>query len=175
MNILLQILDEGKINDAQGRTVDFSNTVICMTSNAGSSDQSTSSLGFNKSEEQRSAEKTRKALAQFLRPEFLNRVDEIVCFNHLTKENFAGIARIMLDELKASLGDKGYTLRYDEALVDYLVEKSYSLTYGARNLRRLIQKELEDPMAARIIDAFEHPITQISATVRDGAVQLYTL
>ena len=99
-----------------------------------------------------------KALQDFLRPEFLNRVDEIVCFNHLTKENFAGIARIMLDELKASLGDKGYTLRYDEALVDYLVEKSYSLTYGARNLRRLIQKELEDPMAARIIDAFEHPI-----------------
>ena len=174
MNILLQILDEGKINDAQGRTVDFSNTVICMTSNAGSSDR-TALTGFGRTEEQVSREKSMKALQEFLRPEFLNRVDEIVCFNHLTKENFAGIACIMLDELKASLGDKGYTLRYDEALVDYLVEKSYSLTYGARNLRRLIQKELEDPMAARIIDAFEHPITQISATVRDGAVQLYTL
>ena len=116
-----------------------------------------------------------KALQDFLRPEVLNRVDESVCFNHLTKENFAGIARIMLDELKASLGDKGYTLRYDEALVDYLVEKSYSLTYGARNLRRLIQKELEDPMAVQIIDSFEHPITQLRATAEDGKVRLDTL
>ena len=120
-------------------------------------------------------EETMKALRDFLRPEFLNRVDEIVCFNHLTKENFSGIARIMLDELKTSLSEKGFTFRYDDALVDYLVEKSYSLTYGARNLRRLIQKELEDPMASRIIDNFEHPITQISATAQDGAVQLYTL
>ena len=116
-----------------------------------------------------------KALQDFLRPEFLNRVDEIVCFNHLTKENFSGIARIMLEELRTSLSDKGYTFRYDDALVDYLVEKSYSMTYGARNLRRLIQKELEDPMAARIIDSFEDPVTQISATAADGAVQLYTL
>ena len=98
-----------------------------------------------------------------------------VDFNHLTKENFSGIARIMLEELRTSLCDKGYTFRYDDALVDYLVEKSYSMTYGARNLRRLIQKELEDPMASRIIDSFEHPITQISATAADGAVQLYTL
>ena len=175
LNVLLQILDDGQITDAHGRKVNFENTVIVMTSNAGSDTKSAGAVGFGGSADDQGRERIMKALRDFLRPEFLNRVDEIVCFNHLTKENFAGIARIMLDELKASLGDKGYTLRYDEALVDYLVEKSYSLTYGARNLRRLIQKELEDPMAARIIDAFEHPITQISATVRDGAVQLYTL
>ena len=175
LNVLLQILDDGQITDAHGRKVNFENTVIVMTSNAGSDTKSAGAVGFGGSADDQGRERIMKALQDFLRPEFLNRVDEIVCFNHLTKENFAGIARIMLDELKASLGDKGYTLRYDEALVDYLVEKSYSLTYGARNLRRLIQKELEDPMAARIIDAFENPITQISATVRDGAVQLYTL
>ena len=175
LNVLLQILDDGQITDAHGRKVNFENTVIVMTSNAGSDTKSAGAVGFGGSADDQGRERIMKALQDFLRPEFLNRVDEIVCFNHLTKENFAGIARIMLDELKASLGDKGYTLRYDEALVDYLVEKSYSLTYGARNLRRLIQKELEDPMAARIIDTFEHPITQISATVRDGAVQLYTL
>ncbi len=175
LNVLLQILDDGQITDAHGRKVNFENTVIVMTSNAGSDTKSAGAVGFGGSADDQGRERIMKALQDFLRPEFLNRVDEIVCFNHLTKENFAGIARIMLDELKASLGDKGYTLHYDEALVDYLVEKSYSLTYGARNLRRLIQKELEDPMAARIIDAFEHPITQISATVRDGAVQLYTL
>ncbi len=175
LNVLLQILDDGQITDAHGRKVNFENTVIVMTSNAGSDTKSAGAVGFGGSADDQGRERIMKALQDFLRPEFLNRVDEIVCFNHLTKENFAGIARIMLDELKASLGDKGYTLRYDEALVDYLVEKSYSLTYGARNLRRLIQKELEDPMAARIIDAFEHPITQISATVRDGAVQLCTL
>ena len=175
LNVLLQMLDDGQITDAHGRKVNFENTVIVMTSNAGSDTKSAGAVGFGGSADDQGRERIMKALQDFLRPEFLNRVDEIVCFNHLTKENFAGIARIMLDELKASLGDKGYTLRYDEALVDYLVEKSYSLTYGARNLRRLIQKELEDPMAARIIDAFEHPITQISATVRDGAVQLYTL
>ena len=175
LNVLLQILDDGQITDAHGRKVNFENTVIVMTSNAGSDTKSAGAVGFGGSADDQGRERIMKALQDFLRPEFLNRVDEIVCFNHLTKENFAGIARIMLDDLKASLGDKGYTLRYDEALVDYLVEKSYSLTYGARNLRRLIQKELEDPMAARIIDAFEHPITQISCTVRDGAVQLYTL
>lgn len=175
LNVLLQILDDGQITDAHGRKVNFENTVIVMTSNAGSDTKSAGAVGFGGSADDQGRERIMKALQDFLRPEFLNRVDEIVCFNHLTKENFAGIARIMLDELKASLGDKGYTLRYDEALVDYLVEKSYSLTYGARNLRRLIQKELEDPMAARIIDAFEHPIMQISATIRDGAVQLYTL
>ena len=175
LNVLLQILDDGQITDAHGRKVNFENTVIVMTSNAGSDNKSAGAVGFGGSADQQGKERTMKALRDFLRPEFLNRVDEIICFNHLTKENFAGIARIMLEELRTSLSDKGYTFRYDDALVDYLVEKSYSMTYGARNLRRQIQKELEDPMAARIIDSFENPITQISATAADGAVQLYTL
>ena len=175
LNVLLQILDDGQITDAHGRKVNFENTVIVMTSNAGSDTKSAGAVGFGGSADQQGKERAMKALRDFLRPEFLNRVDEIVCFNHLTKENFSGIARIMLEELRTSLRDKGYTFRYDDALVDYLVEKSYSMTYGARNLRRLIQKELEDPMASRIIDSFENPITQISATAADGAVQLYTL
>ena len=175
LNVLLQILDDGQITDAHGRKVNFENTVIVMTSNAGSDTKSAGAVGFGGSADQQGKERAMKALRDFLRPEFLNRVDEIVCFHHLSRENFAGIARIMLEELRASLRDKGYTFRYDDALVDYLVEKSYSMTYGARNLRRLIQKELEDPMASRIIDSFEHPITQISATAADGAVQLYTL
>ena len=175
LNVLLQILDDGQITDAHGRKVNFENTVIVMTSNAGSDNKSAGAVGFGGSADQQGKERAMKALQDFLRPEFLNRVDEIICFNHLTKENFTGIARIMLEELRTSLGDKGYTFRYDDALVDYLVEKSYSMTYGARNLRRQIQKELEDPMAARIIDSFENPITQISATAVDGAVQLYTL
>ena len=175
LNVLLQILDDGQITDAHGRKVNFENTVIVMTSNAGSDNKSAGAVGFGGSADQQGKERTMKALQDFLRPEFLNRVDEIICFNHLTKENFTGIAHIMLEELRTSLSDKGYTFRYDDALVDYLVEKSYSMTYGARNLRRQIQKELEDPMAARIIDSFENPITQISATAADGAVQLYTL
>ena len=175
LNVLLQILDDGQITDAHGRKVNFENTIIVMTSNAGSDTKSAGAVGFGGSADDQGKERTMKALRDFLRPEFLNRVDEIICFNHLSKENFAGIARIMLEELRKSLGDKGYTFRYDDALVDHLVEKSYSMTYGARNLRRLIQKELEDPMAARIIDSFENPITQISATAADGAVQLYTL
>ena len=175
LNVLLQILDDGQITDAHGRKVNFENTVIVMTSNAGSDNKSAGAVGFGGSADQQGKERAMKALQDFLRPEFLNRVDEIICFNHLTKENFTGIARIMLEELRTSLSDKGYTFRYDDALVDYLVEKSYSMTYGARNLRRQIQKELEDPMAARIIDSFENPVTQISATAADGAVQLYTL
>ena len=175
LNVLLQILDDGQITDAHGRKVNFENTIIVMTSNAGSDTKSAGAVGFGGSADDQGKERIMKALRDFLRPEFLNRVDEIICFNHLSKENFAGIARIMLEELRKSLSDKGYTFHYDDALVDYLVEKSYSMTYGARNLRRLIQKELEDPMAARIIDSFENPITQISATAADGAVQLYTL
>ena len=116
-----------------------------------------------------------KALWEFLRPEFINRVDEIVYFHQLTEENFAAIARIMLDELQASLKEKGYSFSYDDALVSHLVHSSYSAAYGARNLRRCIQKELEDPMAVQIIDSFEHPITQLRATAEDGKVRLDTL
>ena len=174
LNVLLQILDDGQITDAHGRKVNFENTVIVMTSNAGSG-KAAGAMGFGKSADEQGKERVMKALQDFLRPEFINRVDEIVYFNQLTEEHFAGIAHIMLDELQKSLADKGYRFTYDEALVEYLVKKSYSATYGARNLRRTIQKELEDTMAARIIDAFEHPITQIKATVEDDQVKLYTL
>ena len=152
MNILLQILDEGKINDAQGRTVDFSNTVICMTSNAGSSDQSAGSLGFNKSDAQRSEEKTRKALAQFLRPEFLGRVDEVIAFKPLTEETLQGIAALMLDEYKPGMEAKGITYSYTPAALKALVQKSQGGRFGARDLRRTIRKAVEDPAAERLID-----------------------
>ena len=152
MNILLQILDEGKINDAQGRTVDFSNTVICMTSNAGSSDQSAGSLGFNKSDAQRSEEKTRKALAQFLRPEFLGRVDEVIAFKPLTEETLQGIAALMLDEYKPGMEAKGIAYSYTPAAHKALVQKSQGGRFGARDLRRTIRKAVEDPAAERLID-----------------------
>ena len=152
MNILLQILDEGKINDAQGRTVDFSNTVICMTSNAGSSDQSTGGLGFNKSEDQLSEEKTRKALAQFLRPEFLGRVDEVIAFKPLSQETLEGIAALMLDEYKPGMDAKGIAYSYTPAALKALVAKSQGGKFGARDLRRVIRKAVEDPAAERLID-----------------------
>ena len=115
-----------------------------------------------------------KALRQFLRPEFINRVDEIITFNHLSKKNFVGIAGIMLNELKNGLSDRGLALSWDDGVVDYLVEQAYSVTYGARNLRRTIQKELEDPIAERIIDSFESPISQIVATCCDGKLTIKT-
>ena len=152
MNILLQILDEGKINDAQGRTVDFSNTVICMTSNAGSSDQSTGGLGFNKSEEQLSEEKTRKALAQFLRPEFLGRVDEVIAFKPLSQQTLEGIAALMLDEYKPGMEAKGIAYSYTPAALKALVQKSQGGKFGARDLRRVIRKAVDDPAAERLID-----------------------
>ena len=152
MNILLQILDEGKINDAQGRTVDFSNTVICMTSNAGSSDQSTGGLGFNKSEAQLSEDKTRKALAQFLRPEFLGRVDEVIPFKPLSQETLQGIAALMLDEYKPGMEAKGIAYRYTPAALAALVAKSQGGKFGARDLRRVIRKAVEDPAAEKLID-----------------------
>ena len=152
MNILLQILDEGKINDAQGRTVDFSNTVICMTSNAGSSDQTTASLGFNRSEEERNEEKSRKALSQFLRPEFLDRVDEVITFKPLSEETLQGIAALMLDEYKPSMEAKGIAYSYTPAALAALVHKSQGGKFGARDLRRTIRKAVEDPAAEKIID-----------------------
>ena len=152
VEFILQILDEGKINDAQGRTVDFSNTVICMTSNAGSSDQSAGSLGFNKSDAQRSEEKTRKALAQFLRPEFLGRVDEVIAFKPLTEQTLQGIAALMLDEYKPGMEAKGIAYSYTPAALKALVQKSQGGRFGARDLRRTIRKAVEDPAAERLID-----------------------
>ena len=150
MNILLQILDEGKINDAQGRTVDFSNTVICMTSNAGSTSQSTG-LGFNKTEAQLSEEKTMKALSQFLRPEFLGRVDEVVVFKPLSDETLEGIAALMLDEYKPGMEARGIAYSYTPAALKALVAKCQGGKFGARDLRRIIRKNVEDVAAERLI------------------------
>ena len=174
LNVLLQILDDGEITDAHGRKVNFENTIIVMTSNAGSATKE-GTVGFDRSVSQQDQERAMKALQQFLRPEFINRVDAVICFNRLTEEHFQGIARIMLNELAGSLKEKGITFTYDDALVAWLTHKSYSLTYGARNLRRTIQKEVEDPMATKIIDSYENPITQVKATVEDEKVRLYTL
>ena len=175
LNVLLQILDDGQITDAHGRKVNFENTVIVMTSNAGSDKSTGGTVGFGRSSDEQDKERVMKALQSFLRPEFINRVDEIVYFHQLTKDNFRGIATIMLNELAESLSAKGFTFIYDDTLLDYLVEKSYSAAYGARNLRRCIQKELEDPMAVRIIESFDHPITHIRASAADGKVTLETL
>ena len=162
LNILLQILDDGRITDAQGRVVNFENTIIIMTSNAGS-DRKDGSVGFGKTVSEQSKEKTLKALGEFLRPEFINRVDEVVCFNKLTEENFRAIAGIMLGELRDSLDARGLTFDWDGSLVDYLVKKSYSVQYGARNLRRTIQKDLEDPIAEKLIDAYQNPLHALHA------------
>ena len=174
LNVLLQILDDGELTDAHGRKVNFENTVIVMTSNAGS-DRAGGAVGFGRTADEQGKERVMKALQEFLRPEFINRVDEIIYFNRLTEENFTYIARIMLGELRDSLADKGFTFSWDESLEAYLVKKSYSVTYGARNLRRTIQKELEDPISVAIIDSYDHPITQIKAVCEDDAVKLYTL
>ena len=152
MNILLQILDEGKINDAQGRTVDFSNTVICMTSNAGSSEQGTGGLGFNKSAGEMTADKTMKALRQFLRPEFLGRVDEVIVFQPLGSETLEKIAALMLEEYRPGMEAKGIAYRYTPAALKALVAQCEGGKFGARDLRRIIRKTVEDEAANRIVD-----------------------
>jgi ATP-dependent Clp protease ATP-binding subunit ClpA len=174
LNVLLQILDDGEVTDAHGRKVNFENTIIVMTSNAGSSTKE-GTVGFDRTANEQDADRAMKGLQQFLRPEFINRVDAVITFNRLSEENFQGIARIMLNELVDSLREKGITFTYDDALVAHLIHKSYSRTYGARNLRRTIQKELEDTMATKIIDSYDNPITQIKATVENDEVKLYCL
>ena len=174
LNVLLQILDDGEITDSHGRKVNFENTIIVMTSNAGSATKE-GTVGFDRTAKEQDSDRAMKALQQFLRPEFINRVDAVITFNRLSEENFQGIARIMLEELVASLRDKAIMLTYDDALVAWLVHKSFSRTYGARNLRRTIQKELEDALATRIIDSYENPISQVKATVEEDAVKLYCL
>ena len=175
LNILLQILDDGHITDAQGRNVNFENTVIVMTSNAGSDTKSAGAVGFGGTASDQGKERAMKALESFLRPEFINRIDEIVYFNKLSEENFKAIASIMLGELRDTLADKGITFTWDESLLDYLVKKSYSLTYGARNLRRQIQKDLEDAIATKLIESYQHPFTQMKATADGDQIQLLTL
>ena len=150
MNILLQILDDGRITDAQGRTVNFENTVVIMTTNAGSNTKS-GAVGFGMSANDQTKERVMKALNDFLRPEFLNRVDEIVYFNRLTEENFRGIAALMLTELQEVMAGRGMTLSWNDDVIDALVKKSFSETYGARNLRRTIQKDIEDAIAEAVV------------------------
>ena len=171
LNVLLQVLDDGRISDAQGRVVNFENTIIVMTSNAGSDGQ-VGGMGFGRTSGDMVKERTMKALQGFLRPEFINRVDEIVTFNHLSEENFLGIADIMLDELRESLRNRGLSLSWDESVRDYLVKKAYSMVYGARNLRRTIQRDLEDPISEKIIESFEMPISSIHIGVEDDKITL---
>ena len=166
LNVLLQVLDDGRITDAQGRVVNFENTIIVMTCNAASEGR-LGGQGFGRSDNEMVQEKTMKALREFLRPEFINRVDEIITFNHLTEENFVAIADIMLAELRQSLQSRGLTLTWDDAIRQLLVKEAYSVAYGARNLRRTIQRRLEDPISEKIIDSFEHPISAIHIAV-DG-------
>ena len=174
LNILLQILDDGRITDAHGRVVNFENTVIVMTTNAGSSNKS-GSVGFGRSANEQDRERTMKALKDFLRPEFINRVDEIVYFNQLTEENFRAIAVLMLRELQQAMKTKGIAFTWDDSLLDYLVKKSYSAAYGARNLRRLLQKELEDAIASRLIESWREPVTHLKAAGGRERLELLSL
>jgi len=171
MNILLQILDDGHITDAHGRTVNFENTIIIMTTNAGS-DRKDGAVGFNRSINEQGKEKAVKALNDFLRPEFINRVDEIIYFNHLSEDDFKKIARLMLDELAEAMAEKKLELKYDDSLIDYLTKKSFSQTYGARNLRRLIQREVEDRIASEIIANYAKPAKQIGLTAVNGEITI---
>lgn len=173
LNILLQVLDDGRITDSQGRTVNFENAIIVMTSNAGS-EGSVGGMGFGRSSDDQVRERTMKALQGFLRPEFLNRVDSVITFHHLSEDNFRSIAGIMLQELQTSLGARELKFTWTGAVVDLLIEKSFSNTYGARNLRRTIQRELEDPISQEIIDSFEHPISAIHADALNGKIQITT-
>ena len=174
LNILLQILDDGRITDSHGKTVNFENTVIVMTTNAGSTDIS-ASAGFTTTAKASDEAKVRKALEGFLRPEFINRVDDIVVFNRLTKENFASICRIMLGDLERVLAEKNITLRYDDKAVSALVEKGYSDKYGARNLRRLIQTDIEDAVATAIIEDVGARITAVSLSADENGVTVTAL
>jgi len=174
MNILLQILDDGRITDAHGRTVNFENTVIIMTTNAGS-DRKSGSLGFGQSLNDMGKDRAMKALQDFLRPEFINRVDEIVYFNQLTEENFRGIAELMLGELQAVMAERDIRFVWDSSVIDYLVKKSYSVQYGARNLRRTIQKEIEDAIAAEIIHRRQGQVSCISIAAENEKIVIAAL
>lgn len=169
LNILLQILDDGRITDAQGRTVNFESTVIVMTTNAGSNRKG-GAMGFGGTVSDMGRERALKALGEFLRPEFINRVDEIVYFNSLTEENFRSIAELMLEETRDAIAERGISMTWNTALIDYLVRKSYSVTYGARNLRRTIQKDVEDAIAQKIIDCRGENAGHISVSADDSGV-----
>ncbi len=169
LNILLQVLDDGRITDAQGRQVNFENTVIIMTTNAGS-DRSSSISGFSEKRDERDKDKTEKALSSFLRPEFINRIDEIITFRHLDKSDFKRIAALMLGKLKEHLLDNGTKLVYGEEVMEFIAEKSYSEKYGARNMRRYIERQIEDKLAALFIENYEKPLIGVSLSVKDGEI-----
>ena len=174
LNILLQVLDDGRITDAQGRTVSFENAIIIMTSNAGS-DRSGGSVGFGKTVSEQDEARAVKALEEIMRPEFLNRIDDIISFSHLTKEDFRGIAAIMLGQLRDTLAENNIRLTWDDSLVDYLIEDSFSVKFGARNLRRAIEKQVEDELANRIIAAWEHPLSGAHVSAADGKILVQTI
>ena len=161
MNIMLQILDEGRLNDSQGRSVSFENTVIVMTSNAGSTDKDTG-VGFNKTDNEVAHDKAMKALRDFLRPEFLGRVDEVVVFNQLTEENYASIARLMLDEMRAPLAEQGIELRYSDEALRLIAHKAYGHKLGARDIRRVIRSEVEDKIAEVMISGGEGAVSAVA-------------
>ncbi len=173
LNSLLQILDDGRLTDAQGRVVSFENTVIVMTSNAGSQSNNTPA-GFGRTVSQMSKDRVMKALEEIMRPEFLNRIDEIIAFNQLSEDNFCHIAEIMLGELRTTLADKDIRLTWDDSLLGLLTEKSYSVKYGARNLRRLIEKEIENPLATAIVTG-DKPLMGAHLSAEDGKVKLDTI
>jgi len=172
MNILLQILDDGRITDSHGRTVNFENAVIIMTTNAGSDRKGSGAVGFGGSVNDMDKERAMKALRDFLRPEFINRVDEVVYFNKLTEDNFRSITGLMLGELRDSMAERGIAFTWDDSVVDYLTKKSYSAEYGARNLRRTIQKDIEDRVAGELIDNYTHPVSRVGVTAAEGAIQI---
>ena len=171
LNILLQVLDDGRITDAQGRTVNFENAIIVMTSNAGSEGR-VGGLGFGRTDQEQVRDKTMAALKEFLRPEFLNRVDEIITFNHLTQENFLEITDIMLRGLQENLSSRGLTFDWEEPVKEYLVKEAFSTVYGARNLQRTIQRLVEDPISEKIIDSFDHPISAIHVSVGESGLDI---
>lgn len=174
MNILLQILDEGRINDSQGRSVSFENTVIVMTSNAGSTDRDTG-VGFNKTDSDIAKDKAMKALRDFLRPEFLGRIDKIVVFNPLTEENFAGIAGLMLDEMKSPLEEKHISLRYTDEALKTIAHKAYGQKLGARDIRRVIRNEVEDKIAELLIDKGEGAVSAVAISADNGEIKVDAL
>ena len=174
MNILLQILDEGRINDSQGRSVSFENTVIVMTSNAGSTDRDTG-VGFNKTDSDIAKDKAMKALRDFLRPEFLGRIDEIVVFNPLTEENYAGIAGLMLDEMKSPLEEKHISLRYTDEALKTIAHKAYGQKLGARDIRRVIRNEVEDKIAELLIDKGEGAVSAVAISADNGEIKVDAL
>ena len=174
MNILLQILDEGRINDSQGRSVSFENTVIVMTSNAGSTDRDTG-VGFNKTDSDIAKDKAMKALRDFLRPEFLGRIDEIVVFNPLTEENYAGIAGLRLDEMKSPLEEKHISLRYTDEALKAIAHKAYGQKLGARDIRRVIRNEVEDKIAELLIDKGEGAVSAVAISADNGEIKVDAL